>query len=262
MRFKNLCVSLFIATGIVGCGGDKIASGGYLAKAIDGDKAALLSVTGNAAFYAVMGYDGKFKNPTHLDISYKDERIFFDDKEKDIRYVFKRDVDEIGLVCINCEEPGRKFPVKWNFAQEEAFDLAGVFKEQKAAEAAAALQAERERRDLPKLAHFKGDWVAVRPNKHWDMMVVTVSDKGRNQGVKFWHLDASRYGKIKSIDQQRFQVEGDELVIILGDTRNVYKLSEDGDKLLCTSCGGNVFWKKGDPEKVNDWYYLQEFSLR
>ncbi|EMQ5441103.1 TPA: hypothetical protein N2B55_005276 [Pseudomonas aeruginosa] len=131
-----------------------------------------------------------------------------------------------------------------------------MLKEQEEKRQAAAQEEEKRRAEAAKLVKFDGDWVAKRHYKDDSLFIMSISPE---KGVKHWAFNYSSAAKLISMDR-RFEVEGDELVLVSDDSSTKYALTEDGTKLMCTNCNSENNWIKADPIKVNDLTYTRSLA--
>lgn len=248
--------SVILAIGsLAGCSGEDF-SGAYRADGPYGKHIVLNISDDNAKIFLLNKSTAEISAVTDFTVDYKSEKMILDSVKENVRFVFKRGVDERGLDCLNCNDMSPRFPAKWDFANSEPFDIDTMLKEQEENRQAAAKEAEKRRAEAAKLTRFEGDWVAKRYSKDDSLFIMSISPA---KGVKHWAFNYTSAAKIVERDQ-RFEVDGSELVIRFSDSTVNYALSDDGKELICTNCESEKNWFKADPVKVNNLDYARKLA--
>lgn len=240
---------------LAGCGGEDF-SGAYSSDGPYG-KHLVLNISGdNAKIFLVNKSTAEISGLTDFVVSYKNEKLLLDASKENVHLTFKRAEDERGLDCLNCNERSIGLPTKWAQVSPKPYDVDSMLKEQEEKRQAAAKAEEKRRAEAAKLIKFDGDWVAKRHYKDDSLFIMSISQE---KGVKHWAFNYSNAAKLISMDR-RFEVEGDELVLLSDDSSTKYALNEDGTKLTCTNCNSENYWTKADPVKVNDLTYTRALA--
>lgn len=256
MNYMTRIGSVILAIGsLAGCGGEDF-SGAYRADGPYG-RHVVLNISGDSAkIFLANKNTAEISDVMDFEVDYKNEKLILDSAKRNIRFVFKRGVDERGLDCLNCNDISPRFPEKWGLASSEPFDIEAMLKEQEEHRQAVAKEAEKRRAELAKLVIFEGDWVAKRYAKDDSLFIMSIYP---SKGVKHWAFNYQTAGKIIERDQ-RFEVDGKDLVIIFSESTVRYSLSSDGKELVCTNCESEKIWVKADPVKINDLDYARKLA--
>lgn len=256
MKYMTRLGSVILAIGsLAGCGGEDF-SGAYRADGPYG-RHVVLNISGDSAkIFLANKNTAEISDVMDFEVDYKNEKLILDSVSKNIRFVFKRGVDERGLDCLNCNDVSPRFPEKWGLASSEPFDIEAMLKEQEEHRQAVAKEVEKRRAEAAKLTRFEGDWVAKRYSKDDSLFIMSISPA---KGVKHWAFNYTSAAKIVERDQ-RFEVDGSELVIRFSDSTVNYALSGDGKELICTNCESEKNWFKADPVKVNNLDYARKLA--
>lgn len=254
-HMMKFAAALVAVGSLAGCGGEDF-SGAY---GTDGPygKHLVLNITGdNAKFFIVNKSTAEISGLTDFAVTYKNEKLLLDSSKENVHLTFKRAEDERGLDCLNCDERSIRLPTKWALVNSEPYDVDSMLKEQEEKRKAAAREEEKRKAEAAKLVKFDGDWVAKRHYKDDSLFIMSISPE---KGVKHWAFTYSNGNKLISTDR-KFEVDGDELVLLSNDSSTKYALSGDGTKLMCTNCNSENYWLKADPIKVNDLNYTRNLA--
>lgn len=256
MNYMTRLGSVILAIGsLAGCGGEDF-SGAYSADGPYGKYIVLNVSDDNAKIFLLNKSTTEISAVTDFTVDYKSEKMILDSVKENIRFVFKRGVDERGLDCLNCNDMSPRFPAKWDFANAEPYDIDAMLKDQEEQRQAEVKEAEKRRAELAELVIFEGDWVAKRYTKDDSLFIMSIYP---SKGVKHWAFNYQTAGKIVERDH-KFEVDGKDLVIIFNDSTVRYSLSGDGKELVCTNCESEKNWFKADPVKVNDLDYARKLA--
>lgn len=206
-----------------------------------------------------------------ITLTQNEDKLFIDDN-KNNRLVFKRNIDEQSLDCLNCK--------RWGFPDDELtfkrdpngpYDLNKIRDEQRQKEEAKekayweqaqkeAAKAARTKVESKKLDRYQGDWVQQRISSYEKIAVLGI---WANKPIKYWKFDYDNVISNRTPPEPDFIV--DDRGLTIGDDDNKFTLVLGNDKktLICISCSPQRRWVRADDNKdLSDISYMKQLAGR
>lgn len=247
MNYKaRLGIAALVIGSLGGCGGNDF-SGSYGAEGPYG-KNVVLNITGDAAkIYLADKATSKIGGIHDFKVSYKDEKMLLDETKSNERIVFKRNVDERGLDCLNCRDFG--MAIKWVLVSPKPYDVDSMLKKQRETE-------QTKQKATLELINFAGVWVLKRQYKEDPLEVLSVTIDG---DIKQSNFNYSTAGKMIELHHS-YKIEDNVLKLLRQDNSTNYVKSDDGGKLSCVNCKPEHYFVRANAMKVDDINYTRALA--
>lgn len=252
----RLAAAMAVTILLSGCGGEDY-SGAYVAQA-DSSQKLVLNIDGTGGKILLEDKaNSRIQRVLPVAVEYSKEKMFVESAQaQNIRLVFIRDVDERNLICLNCEELPIKAPRKWSQVSAKPYDVDALLAEQKKAQEDAAEKARQQALEMAKLKPFSGDWVGHRDYREDSLFIMTIDPA---KGVRHWAFNYKTADKLIEMNRA-FKVSDETLTLTPDNDPQNFELSDDGQRLQCTSCNNGWYWTKADPVKVNQITYVRSLA--